>query len=331
MDARRRGSVSGRSDWRTRTVVAGRPDAVSATSRTAVTPLAPNDGRPGEGAADTRGGTAVTAEIPAVPVAPAYGVLLPDGSIWYPGSKRKLPAPTFLRVIVWTLAFLVAILGAGLIVEHYHPSWLDPVRHVVGHAGPGLGCRSAGTLTTDAAASSTPVFEQDESRRRRRPNSVTYSVPGSPFMLSIRTTARCYVVVRSLATGADLFASTINAGATQSVARAERLGDGAGLRRRVVADGQRPRQAPRHSPRARVRRHLHLPADELVSAGRQAPIERRPEHRAPAAFLDPPRGELGPRRRQQPRARQGRRASAPRGGSRRPTRSPSISAAGRDR
>ena len=83
----------------------------------------------------TRTGTAITAEIPAVPVAPAYGVLLPDGSIWYPGSKRKLPAPTFLHVIVWSLAFLVAVVGAGLIVEHYHPSWTDPLRHIVGTPG----------------------------------------------------------------------------------------------------------------------------------------------------------------------------------------------------
>ena len=88
-------------------MVAGRPDAVPATSRTAVTSLEPNPSGLARDAIDTRGATAITAEIPAVPVAPAYGVLLPDGSIWYPGSKRKLPAPTFLRVIVWTLAFLV--------------------------------------------------------------------------------------------------------------------------------------------------------------------------------------------------------------------------------
>ncbi len=198
-------------------MVAGRPDAGSATSRTAVTSYAPNDARPGEGATDTRGGTAVTAEIPAVPVAPAYGVLLPDGSIWYPGSKRKLPAPTFLRVIVWTLAFLVAILGAGLNVEHYHPSWLDPVRHVV--ATPGQPASSVG----GTSGSTQPPSDHHSTsgkmvKTSQTATSVTYSVPTSPFTLSIRTTQRCYVVVRSLATGTDLFASTIAAGATQSVA-----------------------------------------------------------------------------------------------------------------
>ena len=44
-----------------------------------------------------------------------------------------------------------------------------------------------------------------------------YSVPGTPFLLSITTRARCYVVVKSLATGADLFARTIDGGVTQPV------------------------------------------------------------------------------------------------------------------
>ena len=191
-------------------MVAGRPDAVSATSRAAVTPFEPSTEWPGGAAADARGGTAITAEIPAVPVAPAYGVLLPDGSIWYPGSKRKLPAPPFLRVTVWTLAFLVAVGGAGLIVEHYHPSWMDPVRHIVGTPGqPGA---PGGTGTTRPASGSN-VMEQTS----HTANSVTYSVPGIPYVLEIKTTRRCYVVVKSLTDQLDLFASTISADVTQSV------------------------------------------------------------------------------------------------------------------
>jgi hypothetical protein len=183
---------------------------VPGTSRTAVTSFEPNTERPGDGTIDTRGGTAITAEIPAVPVAPAYGVLLPDGSIWYPGSKRKLPAPTLLRVIVWTLAFLVAIGGAGLIVEHYHPSWVDPLRHVVGT--PGLVNPGTTTETTRPAPIS-KVMRQTS----RTTNSVTYSLPGTPYVLAVKTTQRCYVVVKALASRTDLFAATIGAGETQSV------------------------------------------------------------------------------------------------------------------
>jgi len=142
-------------------------------------------------------------------------VLLPDGSIWYPGSKRKLPAPTFLRVTVWTLAFLVAIAGAGLIVEHYHPSWMDPIRHVVTTPG------QTGNSRTHGGGTSTSVPGGSGSNKMRQTSatssSVTYSLPGAPYQLAIKTTHRCYVVVKSLASGFDLFASTISAGATQSV------------------------------------------------------------------------------------------------------------------
>lgn len=198
-------------------MVAGRPDAVSATSRTAVTPLAPSDGRSRDGATDSRGGTAVTAEIPAVPVAPAYGVLLPDGSIWYPGSKGKLPAPTFLRVTVWALAFLVAIASAALIVEHYHPVWMNPLRHVVTTPGqdsvnvPGSGT-TATTHPGSGHSSSGKFVKTSEAGM-----AVTYSVPGSSYVLEIKTTRRCYVVVKSLKTNTDLFNSTISGGTTQAV------------------------------------------------------------------------------------------------------------------
>ena len=192
-------------------MVPGHPDAVPATSRTVVTPLESNTEWSGDGAVDSRGGTAITAEIPAVPVAPAYGVLLPDGSIWYPGSKRKLPAPTLLRVTVWTLAFLVAIAGAGLIVEHYHPSWTDPLRHVVGTPGQPASPGST-TVTTRPAAGSNEMKQTSHTA-----NSVTYSVPGSPYVLAIKTTQRCYVVVKSLASRTNLFSATISADVTQPV------------------------------------------------------------------------------------------------------------------
>ncbi len=192
-------------------MVPGHPDAGPATSRPAVTPFESNTQSSGDGASDGRGGTAITAEIPAVPVAPAYGVLLPDGSIWYPGSKRKLPAPSLLRITVWTLAFLVAIGGAGLIVEHYQPSWMDPLRHVVGTPGQSPGPGSS-TVTTRPAPVSDKLQQTSQTT-----NSVTYSVPGSPYVLAIKTTQRCYVVVKSLENGTDLFGSTIAAGTTQSV------------------------------------------------------------------------------------------------------------------
>jgi hypothetical protein len=194
-------------------VVAGRPDAVPATSRTAVTSLEPGTEWP-LGAPETRGQTAITAEIPAVPVAPAYGVLLPDGSIWYPGSKRKLPAPAFLRVIVWTLAFLVAIGSAGLIIEHYHPSWMDPIRHVVGPPGILANGGNGPSSTTQPTTGNTSNKMQ---KTAQGVSSVTYSVPAAPYVLTIKTSQRCYIQVKSLASGAFLFNRTLGPGVIQPV------------------------------------------------------------------------------------------------------------------
>jgi hypothetical protein len=187
---------------------------VPATSRAAVTSLEPNPEWPGASTRETRGATAITAEIPAVPVAPAYGVLLPDGSIWYPGSKRKLPAPTFLRVTVWALAFLVAIGAAGLVVEHYHPSWMDPIRHVVGPPGvlPASGGGPGPTTSSVPGRSSNKMQETGHGF-----DSVTYSVPGAPYVLTIKTTQRCYVRVDSVQSGASLLNDTLGAGVTQAV------------------------------------------------------------------------------------------------------------------
>jgi len=187
---------------------------VPATSRAAVTSLKPNAEWAGPVATETRGATAITAEIPAIPVAPAYGVLLPDGSIWYPGSKQKLPAPTFLRVAVWALAVLVVIGGAALIVEHYQPSWVNPIRHVVGP--PGLLASTA----PDGRGGSHPATTVPSNRFTETAhgfNTATYSVPGAPYVLEIKTTQRCYMQVKSVATGAFLFDNTLGAGVSQPV------------------------------------------------------------------------------------------------------------------
>ena len=194
-------------------MVAGRPDAVPATSRTTVTSLESTEW-PGSRAMDTRGATAITAEIPAVPVAPAYGVLLPDGSIWYPGSKRKLPAPTFLRVTVWTLAFLVLLTGAAVVVEHFQPSWLNAIRRVVGPPGL-LSDGSSGATTTTHPSTSQASGKMQQTGQGF--NSVTYSIPDAPYVLTIKTTQRCYVQVKSLVTGTSILSDTIGAGMTQSV------------------------------------------------------------------------------------------------------------------
>jgi hypothetical protein len=193
-------------------VVAERPDAVSATSRAAVTSFGSSTEWYGDDLPDTGASTAVTAEIPAVPAAPAYGVLLPDGSIWYPGSKHKYPAPSFLRVTVWLLALFVMIGASVLVMGHFQPSWIDPLRLVASGPGQSGGGGTASTTVPASAHSSNKMQITSQTA-----TSLTYSVPGRTYVLVITTTQRCYVVVKSLATGTDLINSTLSAGATQTV------------------------------------------------------------------------------------------------------------------
>ncbi|MGC9963245.1 MAG: hypothetical protein ABSE47_15265 [Acidimicrobiales bacterium] len=104
----------------------------SMSNMTAITPGAGTSPRHvGLPVRDTTSGTVITAEIPAVRAGPSYGVLLPDGSVWYPGSRKRLPAPLILRVVVWVLAFAVLFAGAGDFIIRYHPSWVAPLRHIV--------------------------------------------------------------------------------------------------------------------------------------------------------------------------------------------------------
>lgn len=104
------------------------------------------------GGTGTFGATEATAEIPVVRVPGARArppVELADGSVWYPGVSRRLPAPFLLRLLVWLL-FSALLLGlGGLAVDHWHPGWLSFLRRTTAGAParaalPGGGAPSSG-------------------------------------------------------------------------------------------------------------------------------------------------------------------------------------------
>ena len=99
--------------------------------------------------------------------------------------------------------------------EHYHPSWLNPIRHVV--RPPGViasGGTNPGTTTQPVSGRTSDKLVQTGTGAR---TTVTYSVPGVPYTLTIKTTQRCYVQVRSLPSGTFLLENTLGAGVTQQV------------------------------------------------------------------------------------------------------------------
>ncbi|MGO9196487.1 MAG: hypothetical protein ACLQK4_05095 [Acidimicrobiales bacterium] len=173
---------------------------------------------------ETGTSTVLTAEIPAVPAGPNYGVLLPDGTIWYPGSRKRLPAPLILRVVVWSLAFLVLVAGAGDFIIHTHPAWVKPLRRIVpvSSGAPPVTTthhNGGGTSNTTPKVSISETYPQPPGL----PGLTTaYTVTGtSDYVLSVKATGVTWVVayklVNGVITGAALFAGDVHAGSTQAI------------------------------------------------------------------------------------------------------------------
>jgi hypothetical protein len=150
---------------------------------------------------ETASGTHITAEIPAVPAGPGYGVLLPDGSVWYPGSKKKLPAPALLRVIVWIVAFAVLLAGICDLIVKFEPSWSNTFRHVVstaadgtapsGNNGAGGGTKSTTSTTRKPVPS--VIQQQTTAPTWALPNTIDYATKLSTYNVKVTSTGVAWV------------------------------------------------------------------------------------------------------------------------------------------
>lgn len=162
------------------------------TTRATVTGLAPVAApRQDDAAASTER----TAEIPVVrgpgPL-PRSPVELSDGTLWYPGVSRRLPAPFGLRLAVWLLLFALLVGLGGLAVERYHPDWISFLRYT-GASTPGATPVPTGSTAAGGSTGSAAGF---------RLESVTsagsnYSVPTSSYSLVITFSHPCWAVVAS--------------------------------------------------------------------------------------------------------------------------------------
>jgi hypothetical protein len=197
---------------------------VSAGATTVVGTPAVGTSNRGEGG-ESGGAPVITAEIPAVPLARSYGVLMPDGTVWYPESKRRLPAPWPLRALVWVLVFIEVLLLAGAAVEHYHPSWLFGVRNLEhatappagghNHSGSGSNSGNGGGTPTGPSASGSPnggfnVLVPMSS------TGVSYQVPQT-YTIMVTASQPAWTVVTSTSTGQNIFAQTIQGGTSAHI------------------------------------------------------------------------------------------------------------------
>jgi hypothetical protein len=209
-------------------VVGGTPVAggtpISAGTPTVVGTPAVGTSNRGE-SGESGGAPVITAEIPAVPLARSYGVLMPDGTVWYPESKRRLPAPWPLRALVWVLVFVELLLLAGAAVEHYHPSWLFGVRNLEHATAPGATTGhngGSGSTSTNGGGSPTgpaAVNSPNGGFNVVAPltsTGVSYAVPHT-YTIIVTASQPAWTVVQSTTTGANIFAQTIQGGTTARI------------------------------------------------------------------------------------------------------------------
>lgn len=150
------------------------------------------------------GATEATAEIPVVRVSGARSrppVELEDGTVWYPGVSRRLPAPFLLRLLVWLLFFAVLLGLAGLAVERWHPGWLSFLRQTTAGAPaqaalPGSGGSSSpggqkgGAGSAGSGAGGLRLVSSNASTS-------TYSVPAASYHLVVSFPHRTWVRIAS--------------------------------------------------------------------------------------------------------------------------------------
>lgn len=145
-------------------------------------------------------GTETTAEIPVVRASGTKSrppVELEDGTLWYPGVSKRLPAPFGLRLAVWLLFFLLLVGLAGLAVEHYHPDWLSILRKT----GPGTvatrAVRNGGGGQTGTTAATPAAGGGGLQLVRTGSSSTTYAVSARSYSIVIRFDHACWTRIAS--------------------------------------------------------------------------------------------------------------------------------------
>ena len=165
---------------------------------------------------------AITAELPVL--APRR---LDPGTSFAPSrrdanavrERRRDPAPTTIRIVVWTLAFVFLFTLAGLVTAEVHPDWLAFLRSEAPATRPVVTSppptATPSTLQTGIALISTTA------------KTVAYSVPASSYSIVVKTlkTGPAWTVVHTPLTAHGpitahnaVFAQTIPASSTRTIA-----------------------------------------------------------------------------------------------------------------
>jgi cytoskeleton protein RodZ len=106
-------------------------------------------------------------------------------------ARRRMRAPTSLKVVTWIAGFLLLVVVAGFAIQRWSPPWLVSV-HVLRVAAPGSSSSSTGEGGGSGPKQSSVVTETQST-----PQSASYTVAASDFVVRVGTTGRCWVQVTS--------------------------------------------------------------------------------------------------------------------------------------
>lgn len=125
---------------------------------------------------------------------------LRDGRRALTRARRRLRAPSWLKVLTWVAALLVLVVTAGWAVRAWNPQWLIQ-GHILRTAQPGARGSSTTSPTTPA-----PVSHQKNAVQpvALGATSTTFVVRTANFTVSVGTTGPCWIEVTSSGSPAPL-------------------------------------------------------------------------------------------------------------------------------
>jgi hypothetical protein len=165
-----------------------------------------------------------TAQVPAVGRGAEPGFdprFAPTGSVGAVGRARRAPAPLGLRILLWLVALLLVVAGAGLAVAHLKPAWLSALR-----VGNGTG--STATTSPPRASSTTaaPSHRSSSGTSHHQTGGVqetstgstsaTVSVPSAEYTVLVQAQHPCWVQATLPTSATPVFASVVPAGGQQT-------------------------------------------------------------------------------------------------------------------
>jgi hypothetical protein len=131
--------------------------------------------------------------------------------------QRVRPAARPVRWLVWLIAGLLVVAGAGLVVAHVKPAWMRSlhlvrVPHAAGQPTPATSSVPAGRPSASGAVSGTGAVVTTGTPG---PTGTTVNVRAQDYTVVVAATSRCWVMATTPQGTAPVFNATMDPGTSQ--------------------------------------------------------------------------------------------------------------------